>query len=130
MSQSNDHQDSTDESTEWAESRTDWAEDRTIMANERTQASWIRTGLACVAIALGLQAVFRAFEPTYAAKSVASVFLFAALVMFWTSRNRAVKTQKRLDSQSFSEQPPKYFTYFAVILSIATLLTGVVLWLL
>ena len=65
-----------------AESRTDWAEDRTILANERTFAGWMRTGMACVAVAIGLRAVFGEFEPTWVAKAVASVFIIAALYVY------------------------------------------------
>ena len=71
-----------DTKTEWAERRTDWAEDRTVLANERTFAGWLRTGLAAVAVAIGFQAVVSDFEPTWAAKTVATMFLVAALVTF------------------------------------------------
>ncbi|WP_394227872.1 DUF202 domain-containing protein [Paracoccus marcusii] len=47
-----------------AEDRTDLAEDRTILAVERTFSGWIRTGLATVAVAIGMQAVFGPFQPT------------------------------------------------------------------
>ena len=50
--------DAAEAKTEWAEDRTDWAEDRTILANERTFAGWMRTGMAAIAIAVGLKAVF------------------------------------------------------------------------
>ncbi|MDF1729557.1 MAG: DUF202 domain-containing protein, partial [Sulfitobacter sp.] len=43
---------------ELAEDRTDWAEDRTILANERTFAGWMRTGMASLAVAIGLKAVY------------------------------------------------------------------------
>ncbi|SHE91632.1 putative membrane protein [Loktanella atrilutea] len=116
--------------TDWAEARTDWAEDRTIMANERTFAAWIRTGLACIVIALGLQAVFGSIEPKGLGKAVATVFLAAAIGVFWSARNRAKATLTRLHSRDCMPQSTKSYTILASALSLATLLTGVVLWLL
>ena len=72
-----------------AEDRTDWAEDRTILANERTFAGWMRTGMAAVAVAIGLRAVFGEFEPTWVAKAVASVFIFAALYVYLAAQASA-----------------------------------------
>jgi putative membrane protein len=66
-----------------AQDRTDWAEDRTVLANERTFAGWMRTGMASLAIAIGLQAVFGVTEPTWIAKSVASIFVILSIVVFW-----------------------------------------------
>ena len=116
--------------TDWAEARTDWAEDRTIMANERTFAAWIRTGLACVVIALALQAVFGNVEPQGLGKAVASVFLAAAVGVFWSAQWRAKATLTRLHSRDCAPQPTGFYTILAAALSLATVLTGVVLWLL
>ena len=116
--------------TDWAESRTDWAEDRTIMANERTYAAWMRTGLACVVIALALQAVFGAVEPAGLAKSVASLFLIAAIVIYWVARRNAAKSLDSLHARDCAPQSTRQFTAMATLLTIATLATGVVLWLL
>lgn len=114
--------------TEWAETRTDWAEDRTIMANERTFAGWMRTGMACVAIAIGLKAVFGDFDPTWGAKAVASVFLITSVAIYWAARRRAAETLERLNSRDCKPQPTRNFTIFATVLTIGTVLTGVVLW--
>ena len=116
--------------TEWAESRTDWAEDRTIMANERTYAAWMRTGLACIVIALALQAVFGAVQPPGLAKSVASLFLTAAIIIFWMARRNAAKSLDALHARNCAPQSTRQFTAMATLLTIATLATGVVLWLL
>ena len=72
-------------SNDLAEQRTDWAEDRTIQANERTFAGWMRTGLASVGLGLGFQAIFRATEPTWAAKSVATIFICIGIFIFWAA---------------------------------------------
>ena len=72
-----------------AEQRTNWAEDRTIMANERTFSSWMGTGLGAIGVAIGLKAVFGAFEPTWAAKAVATIFLVTAVAIFWSAQRQA-----------------------------------------
>ncbi len=70
-----------EETEKLADQRTKWAEDRTLMANERTFSSWMGTGLGAIGVAIGLKAVFGAFEPTWAAKLVASLFLLAAIAI-------------------------------------------------
>ena len=116
--------------TDWAEARTDWAEDRTLMASERTYAAWIRTGLTCIVISLGLQAVFGDVEPAGLAKAVATLFLLAAIVIFWTARGRAEVTLKSLTRRACATQPIGNHTALALFLTASTVATGVVLWLL
>ena len=62
--------------------RTDMAEDRTSMANERTFSSWMGMGLGAIGVAIGMKAVFGAFEPTWAAKAVASIFIALGILIF------------------------------------------------
>jgi putative membrane protein len=69
-------------SDELADTRTAWAEDRTVLANERTFAGWMRTDMACVALALGLKAVFKDSDHTLIAKGAAEVFILAAVLIF------------------------------------------------
>jgi len=113
---------------EKAQARTDWAEDRTIMANERTFNAWLGTGLGGVGVAIGLKAVFGEFEPTWAAKAVASLFLGFAILIYWSARRQACKTLQRLQEQDAETMPTKNYTLFATVLTIATLATGAVLW--
>lgn len=113
-----------------SETRTQWAEDRTILANERTFSSWMGTGLACVGVAIGLKAVFGAFDPTWIAKLVASLFLGIAIMIYWMAQNQACKTLKRLSENDAEALPGKDFRKLAIAMTIATLGTGVVLWLL
>jgi len=120
---------SDDERTEKAETRTDWAEDRTIMANERTFASWIGAGMGALAIAIGLQAVFGPFEPTWLAKLVASLFLFVAIVLFWSARNKAKMTYDRLTEHDTEARKTRDFTGVAILLTTGTTGIGIVLWL-
>ena len=111
------------QSNDLAEERTDWAEDRTILANERTFAGWMRTGMAAVALAVGLRAVFGSFEPTWLAKSVATVFIVLAVFIFW-----AAQTLSRLNDNQAHAQPLRRMQVIAVILAIGALATGGILW--
>lgn len=119
---------SDDETTKMARTRTNWAEDRTILANERTFSSWTGTGMGAVGVAIGLKAVFGDFEPTWAAKLVATLFLIAAILIFWSARRQAHKTYSRLTQRDAEAQPTRAFTALASILTCATLLTGAILW--
>ncbi len=119
-----------DTKTQWAEERTDWAEDRTVLANERTFAGWMRTGLASVGVAIGLKAVFGEFEPTWAAKAVASVFVAGALLIFWAARRSGVKTNRRMHEHEVSGQNSRRMTVMAVILAIGSAGTAAILWML
>ncbi len=120
----------TEAKTQWAEDRTDWAEDRTLMANERTFAGWMRTGLGAVGVALGLKAVFGDFDPTYAAKIVASLFVLVALVMFWAAQRNARATHKRLSGHDATPHTPRHFTLVAAIMAGGAIGTGAILWML
>ena len=111
-----------------AEQRTDWAEDRTIMANERTFSSWMGTGLGAIGVAIGLKAVFGAFEPTWAAKAVATLFLITAVAIFWSAQRQACKTFARLRASDVSATPTRSFTLIAAVMSLAAFATGLILW--
>ncbi|MEL6839358.1 MAG: DUF202 domain-containing protein [Pseudomonadota bacterium] len=111
-----------------AEERTKWAEDRTIMANERTFSSWMGTGLGAIGVAIGLKAVFGAFEPTWAAKLVATLFLAVAIMIFWSARMQACKTLARLHEQDVAATPTRSFTALAIVMTIAAIATGIILW--
>lgn len=115
-------------SNKLAEDRTDWAEDRTILANERTFAGWMRTGMASLAVAIGLRAVFGAFEPTWAAKAVASIFVLAAVYIFWAAHDAATKTLDRLNDHHANAQPNRRMKLLAIIFSVASLAVGAILW--
>ena len=117
-----------DDKTRWAKDRTDWAEDRTLLANERTYAGWLRTGAACVGVALGLKAVFGETDPVWLAKAVSTAFLVAAVAIFASSAQRSHAAQARITQHDARAQPPWRIVVLAVILVLATLATGVVLW--
>lgn len=117
-----------DAKTQWAKDRTDWAEDRTLLANERTYAGWLRTGAACVALALGLKAVFEDTDPTWLAKAVATVFLVAASGIFVAAAQQSYKAQRRITEHDTEAQPPRRMVIVAAVLVLGTVLTGVILW--
>ncbi|UWQ18923.1 YidH family protein [Jannaschia sp. M317] len=114
--------------TAWAEDRTDWAEDRTILANERTFAGWMRTGMAAIAIAVGLKAVFNEAEPSWVPKLVSTLFLAAAFLIFWSARRQASKAMRRLESHDTDPQSTRLFTVLASVFSVSAVVVGLVLW--
>ncbi|MBC7283281.1 DUF202 domain-containing protein [Hoeflea sp.] len=116
------------EKNDLAEERTDWAEDRTILANERTFAGWLRTGMASLAIAVGMHAVFREFEPTWVAKSAATVFILLAIYIFWAARETARETLKRLTNQEAQTQPSRRMTKLWIVFTIGAIGIGAILW--
>lgn len=117
-------------SNDLAEDRTDWAEDRTLLASERTFAGWMRTGMASIGIALGLKAIFGDIEPLWLAKSVASVFIVLAIVIFWSARQNACKAHARLDEHRTEAHSTSGMTMLASVMSLGALLTGLCLWML
>jgi putative membrane protein len=117
-------------SDELADTRTAWAEDRTVLANERTFAGWMRTGMACVALALGLKAVFKDSDHTLIAKGAAEVFILAAVLIFWSAVNKCRQAKKRMDEHDVEGQSQTRMLLLALILTFGALVTGAILWLL
>lgn len=111
-----------------AEHRTNWAEDRTILANERTFAGWMRTGMASVALAVGLRAVFGQFDPTWLAKSVATIFIVLSLFIFWAAERSAAQTLDRLSDNDANAQPMSRMRMIAAALAVGAVSVGGVLW--
>lgn len=115
-------------SNELAKDRTDWAEDRTILANERTFAGWMRTGMASVALAVGLRAVFGEFDPTWVAKTIASLFILTAAYIFWAAQQSACQTLSRLDDTDAHAQPMTRMRILAATFGAGAISVGAVLW--
>ncbi len=118
------------DSNELADTRTAWAEDRTMLANERTFAGWMRTGMACIALALGLKAVFKDTDYPLVAKAVAELFIVVAILIFWAAVTKCRETQKRMKDHDVEAQSHQRMTTLASILTLGALATGVILWLL
>ena len=117
-------------SNDMAQTRTEWAEDRTLLANERTFAGWMRTGMACIGIALGMKAVFKDTEYPLLAKGVAEIFVLAAVLIFWSAAIKSRQTQKRMTDHDVESQSYQKMTILTVILTVGSLATGFTLWLL
>ena len=113
-----------------AEDRTDWAEARTVLANERTFAGWMRTGMASVALALGLRALFGPFEPTWIPKSVASIFIVVALMIFFAAWRNCARTQSDMNDHETRSQSSRNMGLITAVPSFGALATGGILWLL
>lgn len=118
------------DSTELADARTAWAEDRTVLANERTFAGWMRTGMACVALALGLKAVFRDTDYPLVAKAAAEVFILAAILIFWAAVRNCQKANERMRDHDVEAASNRRMFILACILTFGAIATGAILWLL
>ena len=113
-----------------ATKRTGWAEDRTLLANERTFASWMRTGMACLGVALGLRAVFRTTEYPLIAKGVAELFVLIAILIFWAAALRSAKANRRFETHDVESHPARHMVVVASILTVGAVAMGIILWLL
>ena len=113
-----------------SEQRTKWAEDRTILANERTFASWMRTGMACIGVALGLKAVFSATNHPLIAKGVAELFVLTAVFIFASAARRSYQAQKRISDHDTSAISHKTMVITSCAMALGAVATGVILWLL
>lgn len=101
-----------------------------MMAAERTFSSWMGTGLGAIGVAIGLKAVFGDFEPTWAAKLVATIFLVTAILIFWSACHQAHRTKERLNTHDSEAQSRRNYTLLATVMSIAAVATGGILWML
>ncbi|MGJ8572419.1 MAG: DUF202 domain-containing protein [Hoeflea sp.] len=117
-------------SQELAEDRTDWAEDRTILANERTFAGWMRTGLAAVGIGLGFQAIFRAAEPTWAAKAAATIFIAIGIFIFYAAHRQSGKLLARLDAHTAEPAARGMLGLIAFLFSVGSAGLALIVWVL
>ena len=111
-----------------SDTRTKWAEDRTVLANERTYASWLRTGMACVALALGLRVVFGETGDLLVPKLVAELFILIAMFVFVTAARNCVNAKARMDTHESEAKSDWSLFVVSAGLTIGAGATGVVLW--
>ncbi|MGR3485131.1 MAG: YidH family protein [Paracoccaceae bacterium] len=111
-----------------AKDRTDWAEDRTVLANERTFAGWMRTGMAAVALALGLRALFDEFEPAWLPKVVASFLIAIAIGVFLSAWRNSAAAGRRLHEHATESKSDAAMGLISAALSLAAVATGAILW--
>ncbi len=110
--------------------RTDLAEDRTILANERTFAGWLRTAFAAVGIGVGFQVLFRALEPAWAPRLIATVFLVLAIMIVLLAERRAAAVIRRLDTHVVVTAKRFNLALIAWIVVAATVALIAAIWLL
>lgn len=115
---------------ELADTRTAWAEDRTVLANERTYAGWMRTGMASIAVALGLKAVFKDTDYPVIAKAVAELFVLTAVLIFWAAAQKCRQARNRMKEHDVEAQSQLRMAILAGIMTVAAIATGIILWLL
>jgi putative membrane protein len=115
---------------ELATERTDLAEDRTVLAHERSFASWLRTGLGAVGIALGFNALFKTLEPDWVPKTIATVLLAIAIVIFVAAERRACAVLGRLDPHQVKSLRPVGVRLISRALVAATVALAAAVWLL
>lgn len=109
--------------------RTDLAEDRTRMANERTFAGWMRTSMALVALAMGLRALMRSFEPDWIPKSAATALIAAGVIVAVAGWRRAVATLEKLDAHVSKSTPTHRLGIVVAVVVAAYVVVAVLLWL-
>jgi len=117
-----------EERTELADERTDLAEDRTIMANERTFAGWMRTGMACVGIGIGFNALFGKLEPEWLGRAIATVFIIIGIFIFYAARRNACALYGRLESHSAEPLNSSNFNLVSGTLAAASIALIIGLW--
>lgn len=117
-----------DDRNAMANERTDMAEDRTLMANERTFAGWTRTAFASLGIGLGFQALFREVEPTWVAKSIATLFILLAIYIIWIAERRASSVLKRMNAHQVEVLKGVNFCVMATVATIGGGLLAAALW--
>ncbi|MFC3214489.1 YidH family protein [Novosphingobium panipatense] len=115
---------------ELAETRTSLAEDRTILAHERSFAGWVRTGMASVGIGLGFNALFKALQPVWVPKAIATAFLLIAIFIFVSAERRACSIISRLEAHQIRTLRPMKMRLMTGALVAATLALGAAIWML
>lgn len=113
-----------------AEDRTDLAEDRTVLANERTFAGWMRTGLACIGIAVGFNVLFDELSPTWVPKAVATAFILIGVFIFWAAERRSCQVLSRLDAHHVAKFDSINLRAIATVLSAGAIVVAIGLWVL
>ena len=84
--------------------------------------------MASVALAVGLRAVFGQFDPTWLAKSVATIFIVLALYIFWAAERSAAQTLARLSDNDAHAQPLTRMRIIVAALALGAVSVGGVLW--
>ena len=113
-----------------AEARTDLAEDRTAMANERTFAGWARTAMAAIGIGLAFNALFKAMEPAWVPKGIATVFILLGVFLTVMAERRACAVARRLDTHSVKEMAQMNLRVIAIAMGLGGAALVAAIWML
>ena len=105
----------------------EWAEEQTLLAVARTVGNWIRTGLGAIGVALGMHVIFRDPENLMLGRLTASLFLVIAAALFIGGNLQARRLQQKL-SQERKLPLRNHYAPLTIVLVLATIATGVLLW--
>lgn len=111
-----------------SELRTQFAEDRTLLASERTFAGWMRTSLGCVAIGIGLHALFSKVEPGWVPRAIATLFLGLAAVIMVLAERRACAVTRRLSAHVIQTAEMINLRAFTAAVTIGSLALVAIVW--
>lgn len=117
-----------EERTAKSRKRTRFSEDRTLLANERTFGGWARTAMASIAVGLGFQALFKAIEPTWVAKSIASLFVVQGVVIIWAAWRRCSRLEKERSSNEVQLMRPNWMLTISAMTTLGGIALLLALW--
>lgn len=80
----------------------------------------MRTSLACVAIGVGIQALFQSIEPAWIPRAIATAFLLMAIIVIIFAEKRASAVMSRLSAHVVVTAKPVNLRLFATIISLAS----------
>jgi len=88
----------------------------------------MRTGMACIGLALGMKAVFKDTAYPLIAKGVAELFILIAIAIFWSAVTKSRRTLQRMDEHDIQTQSYKRMTTLACLLTFGAVTAGFTLW--
>ena len=112
------------------DTKTEWAEDRTVLADERTFAGWMRTGAGAIALAVALRATFNGADPAWLPKIVATIFILAAICIFYAAWRQAIQGHRQLSNHAVETQKQSHFGRSSIAFSIGAVVACGFLWML
>lgn len=86
--------------------------------------------MSSVAIGLGFQAIFRDAEPTWLAKSTATLFIAIGVIIFAGAYVSSRKVLARLQAHEIEPLPRRHLALVCSALIAGSVVVGVILWLL
>lgn len=114
--------------SEEKEETTRLAEDRTILANERTFSSRMGLALGSLGLAVGLQAVFGAADPTWFAKLAATIFIVVTILVAVGGYRNSKKMLERLNTYRSEPASAKGMLTVASLISLGAVAIAIILW--